>query len=166
VADRGTPHELAEFTQLSSRIADRKATDAERARWRELRLKLTTASPTAAEATNPGVVLKGQPRKEVRVSKKLRFAYTAEKAMPIGFSDEVSAGGLRLTLHHHVDVGAMFLLRLQLAGPNDPDPLTAAAKVAWVKREGNHFQVGLEFVGLKPDESERIAAWMHANRDG
>jgi len=148
----------AEFARLSARIADKQATDAERARWRELRTQL--APPPSPPPLKQGA----KPREHARATKKLRFAYTAEKAMPIGFSDEISPGGLRLTLHHHVDVGASFLFRLQLLGPQDPEPLTVIGRVAWVKREGNHFQVGIEFTGLRPDEKERIEAWVLSDK--
>jgi hypothetical protein len=154
----GTKDELTEFAQLSERIADQKATETERLRWRELRKKLAP-SPTPPPA-------KGEPAREhPRATKKLRFAYTAEKAMPIGFTDEVSAGGMRLTVHQHVEVGALFLLRLHLAGATDGEPLTVTAKVAWTRREGNHFAVGLEFVGLRPEEKERLEAYALSSRD-
>lgn len=170
MAERGTPEDLEEFATLSARIADKKASDAERARWRELRVKLAPATPPAPRpghsATEDLLPLSpaARGRQHPRITKKLRFAYTAEKAMPIGFSDEVSAGGLRLTLHHHVDVGALFVLRLQLGGP-DAEPLGVTGRVAWVKRDGNHFAVGLEFVGLRPDERERIEAWAASARE-
>jgi hypothetical protein len=153
-----TPDEMAEFEILSSRIADRKATEAEHVRWRELRTRLARP-PAPAPSRGP------PPRAHPRVTKKLRFSYTAEKAMPVGFTDEVSAGGMRMTLHHHVDDGALFLLRLQLAGPTDPDPLSVTAKVVWTRRDGNHFQVGLEFVGLRPDEKERLEAYALSVKD-
>jgi hypothetical protein len=85
--------------------------------------------------------------------------------MPIGFSDEVSAGGLRMTLHHHVEVGALFVFRLQLGGPADPEPLNVTGKVAWVKRDNNHFAVGIEFLGLSAADKERLDAYSLAPRD-
>lgn len=147
-----------EFALLSSRIASKEATDAERARWRELRSKL--APPPSPPPLKAGAKV----REHARATKKLRFSYTAEKAMPVTFTDEISPGGLRMTLHHHVDVGALFILRLQLAGPNDPQPLTVTGRAAWVKRDGNHFAVGIEFVNLGPQDKERIEAWSLADK--
>ena len=40
--------------------------------------------------------------------------------------------------------------------------LLVLAKVVWVKREGSHFAVGLEFVSLKPEDRERVEAWAHS----
>jgi hypothetical protein len=143
----------AEFARLSTQIANKRATDPERERWRELRAKL--APPPAPAPLRAGA----KPREHARATKKLRFCYTAEKAMPVSFTDEISAGGLRMTLHHHVDVGSLFILRLQLGG-TEQDPLTVTGRAAWVKRDGNHFAVGIEFVNVRPEDKERIEAWV------
>jgi hypothetical protein len=148
----------AEFARLSARIANKQATDAERSRWRELRASLVPPAPAAP-------VREGfKPREHPRATKKLRFSYTAEMAMPVSFTDEISAGGLRMTVHQHVEVGAKFVFRLQLAGLQDPEPLTVIGRAAWVKRDGNHFSVGIEFVNIRPDEKERIEAWSHSDK--
>ena len=101
----------------------------------------------------------------MRALKKLRVGYAPVKELGVSFSEEVGAGGLRLQSKQHVDVGAQFVLQLELAGASDPDPLTVAARAAWVRRDGNHFQVGLEFIGLRPDERERIDAYALSAKD-
>ena len=60
-----------EFALLSSRIASKEATDAERARWRELRAKL--APPPSPPPLKAGAKV----REHARAIKKLRFSYTA-----------------------------------------------------------------------------------------
>ena len=70
-----------------------------------------------------------------------------------------------MTVYSLVEVGARFVFRLQLAGQQDADPLTVIGRAAWVKREGNHYQVGVEFVGLRAEDKERIEAWVHTAGD-
>jgi len=55
-----------------------------------------------------------------------------------------------------LDTGALMVVRLELGGPG---PLTLTGRVAWCKRDGGHYLAGLEFVGLRDDERERIEAW-------
>jgi len=156
--ERGSDEELvAEFSALSAKVSDKQATDAERARWRELRTRLASPQqpPRGAPPSTPV-------RKHARVVRKLRFAFAPSNQMRVAFAEEVGAGGLKLTMNEHVEVGTQLVLRLELAGPLDADPLLVLAKVAWVKRDGNHFGVGLEFVSLKPEDRERVEAWAHS----
>jgi hypothetical protein len=155
VTPRGTPEEVAEFAALSAKVSDKQATEEERVRWRELRTRLAGPPP-------PPSHLKPAPqRAHARVTRKLKLAYVPVKTMTVTFSDEVGGGGLRFIVHDHVDVGTTLVMRLELAGA-DAEPLATLARVAWVKREGNHYQVGVEFVGLKPEDRERVEAYAHA----
>ena len=47
-------------------------------------------------------------------------------------------------------------------GGVDAEPLTTVARVAWAKRDGENFQIGVELVGLNAEERERIEAYAHA----
>jgi hypothetical protein len=154
----GTPEALAEFRQLSGLVAEKKATPEQVARWRVLRKEL--AGPL--KPVPPPIPNRKDSRKDVRSSRKLRIGYAAVKGLQITFTEEIGAGGIRLTLHTPAEVGALFALRLELAGSGDPDPPFVQAKVVWCRREANHFAVGLEFVGLRPEDRERIEAWAHA----
>jgi hypothetical protein len=160
--ERGTAEELAEFAALSAKVSDKHATEAERARWRELREKL--AGPKPPPRPRPGAA-PPPPRKHARAIKKLRLSFAHVKEMTRAFSEEVGAGGLRLVMSQHVEIGTKLVVRLELKGAGDPDPLIVAAKVVWTNREGNHYQVGLEFEGLRTDERERIEAYAHSTRD-
>jgi hypothetical protein len=146
----GTPDELAEFAALSGRVADKRATDEERARWRALRAKLVAPSPTP-----PG----GQPREHSRGTRKARFHYAVAAEMAVSFAEELGGGGMRMKMNRHVDEGSVVVVRLEL-GPGEP--LTVVARVAWSRRTGGHFSVGLEFLSLRHDERERIEAYTHA----
>lgn len=148
-------NELDEFTQLSAKVAQRTASVDERARWRELRNKLVKpaqAPPTPSD----------QPRAHARMKRKLRVGYMPVKQITVTFTDEVGTGGLRLVMPQHLDTGALLMLRLELAGPGEAEALLAAGRVAWSRREGGHFLVGVEFVGLRPEERERVEAFTHA----
>jgi hypothetical protein len=48
------------------------------------------------------------------------------------------------------------VVRLELG---EPGPLTLSARVAWCRRDGGHYLAGLELIGLRDDERERIEAW-------
>jgi len=154
-----TPDEMAEFQRLSQLVAEKKASAEDLARWRTLRAELSGPLKPAPPSPN-----KIESRKDVRTSRKLRVGYAPAKEMHVTFTDEVGAGGLRLALQQPADVGALFAMRLELAGPGDPDAPLVLAKVVWCKREGNRFAVGVEFVGLKPEDRERIEAWAHAGQ--
>lgn len=145
---------MAEFAALSAKVSDKKATEAELVRWRELRAKLAGPPPPPDKQPAPQ-------RGHSRVTRKLKLSYVPVKDMSVSFSDEVGGGGLRFIVHEHVDVGTTLVMRLELAGA-EAEPLTTLARIAWVKRAGNHFQVGVEFVGLKPEDRERVEAFAHS----
>jgi len=142
------PEELAEFQALSVKVSAKTASDAEKARWRELRARLAKPPPVPPP---PQV-----PRQHARAQKKLKVEFTPLASMQATFTEEVSPGGLKLRVSGHIDTGAVMVVRLEL-GP--PGPLILTARVAWCRREGGHYFVGLEFVDLRDDERERIEAW-------
>jgi hypothetical protein len=155
-----SPEELVEFTALSAKVANRSATEAERARWRELRQKLASPPPVPIDA-RPGAL----PRAHTRRKKKLRVRYSAERELERGFADELGGGGLRIVTSSYHEIGTRFVLSLDLAGADDPSPLAVSARVVWIKRSGGHFLVGLEFEGLRSDDRERIEGFAHAATD-
>lgn len=155
-----TPEELAEFCALSAKVAGRKATDEEVTRWRTMRERLAappSPPPSSVRAAAPE-------RAHARMSRKLRLGWAAARELHVSFADEVSAGGLRVITHEHLEAGTLLVVRLELAGPGDPEPLTATARVAWSRREGGHFACGLELTGLRPEERERLEAFGHAQK--
>lgn len=155
----GRDEELAEFRALSAKVATGEASEAEMQRWRELRNVL--AGPPPPPARTPPA----KPRAHARLARKVRVLYQPVKAMGVTFTEEVSAGGLRLNVAEMLEVGAALLVRLELAGPGDPDAVTSLARVVWCKREGGHYAVGLELVGLQPHERERLEANAHTSRE-
>jgi hypothetical protein len=140
--------ELAEFQALSRKISDRVATDEERARWRELRARLARPLPPPEPLA---------PRREQRHTRKLKVEFAPVEALHATFSDDVSASGVRVRVPTLLNEGTAVVLRLEL-----DVPITVAARVAWCRRDGGHFLAGLEFETLRPDERERVEAWLHA----
>jgi hypothetical protein len=142
---------MAEFLALSAKVSDKTATDAEKARWRELR--------TALQPPKPKPPLPGQkPREHPRASHKLKLHYALVPEMTVAFSDELGGGGLRLRAQKHLDPGTPMVLRIDLENGH---ALTVEANVVWCKREGGHFAVGVEFRDLPSAEAERLEALLH-----
>jgi hypothetical protein len=154
----GRDEELTEFRALSAKVAAEEASEPELQRWRELR-NLLAGPPLPPSRTPPA-----KPRAHARVARKIRVLYQPVKAMSVTFTEEVSAGGLRLNVTEMLEVGTALLVRVELAGPGDPDAVTSLARVAWCKREGGHFAIGVELLGLQPHERERLEANAHAAR--
>jgi len=144
----GAPEELAEFHALSAKVSAKTASDAEKARWRELRAQLAKPPPVPPP---PQVA-----RQHARAQKKLKVEFTPLQSMHATFTEEISPGGLKLRVPAPLDTGALMVVRLELG---EPGPLTLTARVAWCKRDGGHYLAGLEYVGLRDDERERIEAW-------
>jgi PilZ domain len=142
-----------EFLALSAKVSNKAASDAERARWRELRALL---APHRAAPPQPGQT----PRAHPRSSKKLRVHYAALPEMNVSFTDEVGGGGLRFRAQKHFDVGTLLVLRVDVAQPPS-EALTVTARVVWSRREGGHYAVGVEFVALSPADAERLEALAH-----
>jgi hypothetical protein len=160
--ERGTPEERKEFAALSAKVSSKAATEEERTRWRVLRGKLAGPPPPPPAGRKPPA----PQREHARQARKLRLQYTEVKTMLVGFSDELSAGGLRFRLHHFVDTGTMFIMRLELAGANDPNPLMVMARCIWCRHEGGHYLAGVELVNVRPDDKERIEAYLHSEQKG
>ncbi|HEX8952644.1 MAG TPA: PilZ domain-containing protein [Polyangia bacterium] len=144
----GSPGDMAEFQALSLKVSEKTATEPERARWRELRTRLARPQPPPLPPQLP--------RQHARSHKKLKVEYAPVTSMHATFTEEISAGGLKLRVQGLLEVGTMMVVRLELG---EPGPLTLTARVAWCKRDGGHYFAGLELVGLRDDERERIEAW-------
>ena len=144
----GVEDELAEFQALSVRVSAKTADETERARWRELRTRLAKP-PTPVP---PPLVA----RQHARAQRKLKVEFAEVASLHATFTEEISPGGLKLRVSAPLDSGALMIVRLELG---EPGPLTLTARVAWCKRDGGHYVAGLELVGLRDDERERIEAW-------
>ena len=139
---------MAEFQALSLKVSDKTATDEERTRWRELRQQLAKPPPVPPP---PQVA-----RQHVRAQKKLKVEYAPLSSMQATFTEEVSPGGIKLRVPGLLEVGTPMVLRLEVG---EPGPLVLSARVAWCRRDGGHYFAGLELIGLREDERERIDAW-------
>jgi Tfp pilus assembly protein PilZ len=143
-----SPEELAEFQALSLKVSDRTATAAELARWRELRTLLAKPIPTPMPSQIP--------RQHARAARKLKVGFAPLSALHATFTEEISPGGIKIRVPGLIETGVSVVLRLELG---EPGPLTVTARVAWCRRDGGHYLAGLEFVGLRDDERDRIEAW-------
>ena len=139
---------MAEFQALSLKVSDKTATEPERGRWRELRMRLARPQPPPPP---PQVA-----RLHARTQKKLKVEYAPLTSMHATFTEEISPGGIKVRVPGLVEIGTPMVVRLELG---EPGPLTLSARVAWCKRDGGHYFAGLELVGLRDDERERIEAW-------
>ncbi len=139
---------MAEFQALSLKVSERTANAAEKTRWRELRTRLARSVPPPLPPQLP--------RQHERAQKKLKVELAPVSSLHATFTEEVSAGGIKLRVPGHLESGTMMVVRLELG---EPGPLTLSARVAWCKRDGGHYLAGLELVGLRDDERERIEAW-------
>ena len=139
---------MAEFQALSLKVSAKTADENERTRWRELRALLARPTPPVSP---PQVT-----RQHARAQKKLKVEFAPVASLQATFTEEISAGGLKLRVATHLEIGTTMVVRLQLG---EPGPLTLSARVAWCRRDGGHYMAGLEFVDLRVDERERIEAW-------
>lgn len=142
---------MAEFTALSSKIAGGSADEHQKGRWRELRVRLTGRA-----ATDGAPPLTRKTRKDPRATAKLKVGYTPVSELSVTFADNISAGGLQLTVQRHIGVGELVLLHLDL----DVSPVILLSRVVWSNREGGHFRVGVEFLALGAREREQIDAFV------
>jgi hypothetical protein len=143
-----SPEELAEFQALSLKVSDRSATEVERARWRQLRTLLARPIPTPMPSEIP--------RQHARATKKLKVEFAPLSALHATFTEEISAGGIKLRVPGLLETGITMVVRLELGAPG---PLTLSARVAWCRRDGGHYVAGRGLVGFRDDERERIEAW-------
>lgn len=142
---------MAEFQALSLKVSDKTATEPERARWRELRTRLARPQPPPP----PPQVARQHARTQTP-HKKLKIGYVPLTSLHATFTEEISPGGIKLRVQGLIEVGTPMVVRLELG---EPGPLTLSARVAWCRRDGGHYFAGLELVGLRDDERERIEAW-------
>lgn len=162
--ERGSREELAEFAELSAKVAAKAASPEERERWRVLRGRLAGPPPLPPQSLRSAAPVRAHARQAIEGSRKLRIGFAQAKELHITFADEIGAGGLRVTVHELLEVGAPLLLRLEVGGPTDPEPLVTLGRVIRCRREGGHFLCGLELPGLRPEERERLEAYAHAGR--
>jgi hypothetical protein len=154
--------ELTEFQALSRKVSDKTADDAERARWRELRDQLRAAAMPLANAHDSRPHAHDSQPHAQRRTRKLKVEYAAVEELHATFTEQLSASGLELRLSAHVKPDTTMLVRLELGAPG---PIVVTARVAWCRRDGGHFVAGLELVGVRDDERERIEAWLVSASD-
>lgn len=110
---------MAEFQALSQKVSARTASETERARWRELRARLAPPPPVPKP---PHLQ-----RQHARAKKKLKVEFAPVTTLQSTFTEEVSAGGMKLRAPAHLEPGTALVVRLLLG---EAGPMTVAARVA------------------------------------
>ena len=80
----------------------------------------------------------------------------------VGLLGILSVGGMLLIAHRPLPDDALFQFRFNLPdGPGTAQPLEVGAHVLWQDRAGATGQpwIGLRFLGLSPDATQRLRAW-------
>jgi len=108
-------------------------------------------------------------RKFSRIPLTVKVKYDVLKVSPRwaeeNRSNNVSAGGICLTVPEKIDIGA--LLRLKLFLQDEDDFITIKGKVVWVEEFSiNHtsdhkaYDCGLKFVDVDPQDQKKISRYL------
>jgi uncharacterized protein (TIGR02266 family) len=98
-------------------------------------------------------------RTQHRIDLELSITFESESNFFVGFSTNISEGGLFIATHDYKTVGST--LKVRFAIPDDGDPVDVTCAVRWV-REYNSMApsmipgMGVEFVDLSPWDLERV----------
>jgi Tfp pilus assembly protein PilZ len=83
---------------------------------------------------------------------------------PIGYSRDVSLGGMFIDVKESVEPGKMINLRFEL--PNHPYPIKAIAKIIWNKTKSNPKlinSVGVEFIRISAIERLKLKNYLESS---
>ena len=109
-------------------------------------------------------------RKNIRVNCNLDIRYNLvsarEKAGMDSVSRDISAGGTKLILEQKMSPGS--LLEMDVALPQEKNPLKVTGKVAWqreipgdIKKDGiRRFATGIEFVRISHADRQRLSQFV------
>lgn len=76
------------------------------------------------------------------------------------FSYDISGGGMRFRLDTPLEKGERIDTLIRF--PDDPKPVNIVSEVAWQKKiqtnnNKQHYDIGLQYVKMKPEEKERFS---------
>ena len=103
--------------------------------------------------------------KEKRGQNRLPVASVEVYQIPQGellLAQDISATGLRLSCQENFSLYQLIKLFIKL--PNNPSPILALGKVAWIKetfdRSDLPYEIGIEFLDISHENKERIIEWI------
>lgn len=78
-----------------------------------------------------------------------------------GFTRDIAEGGIRFVANRFIPVATNLTLDVNLS--TTPQHLKATSKVVWVRklREGDRYEVGLEFTEISDDDRRRVRTITH-----
>ena len=102
-------------------------------------------------------------RQEQRVSVKVGVSYHSESNLFIGFTENISEGGLFLATYDLLPVGEEIEVQLQL--PDHKEPIRAQAKVRWHRRltdpeSGEIVGFGAQFTDLSANDHDHLKSFI------
>ena len=118
---------------------------------------------------------KGEERRQTfRINTSLIVKYSVEKKYHIrlnGRIKDLSSGGMQLLVNEKLFEGMLLLLEFEL--PESKSAICAEGKVIWKKGNFSErdeagrrtFQTGIQFVNIKPDDKNRLIAYIEKNSE-
>lgn len=123
-------------------------------------------SPPAEEATirrlslEPGA--SEARRRFPRYAVALEMSLTGDHNFYLGFTENVSEGGLFVATHKLQPVGSYVEFEIKL--PGSEQAVCGRGEVRWVREYSEHSDaapgLGIHFVGLEPEAERRVAAFL------
>ena len=113
-------------------------------------------------------------RQAFRINTSFIVKYSVEKKYHIklnGHMKDLSSGGMQLIVSEKLSEGTLLLLEFDL--PESRNSIYADGKVIWNKGtfserneiEKRTFQTGIQFVNIKPDDKNRLVAYIKKNSE-
>lgn len=107
-------------------------------------------------------------RKEDRVPKKLKIAYSSPKALVNSYISNLGLGGLFIQTDQPLDKGSRFDLKISL--PDGEKDLEVHCEVTWIRKEEKVTQkaklppgMGVRFLNFSPEDKKRIEKILPTN---
>lgn len=99
-------------------------------------------------------------REYIRLSETLKIVYKV--IAPAGgqegsFTEDISGGGIRFSLGHHLKLGTVLELSLHL--PEQNKPIVTTGEVVWMREKNDiklPYTVGIKFIKIDPFDRGKI----------
>ena len=102
-----------------------------------------------------------------RLNANIKVDYFIMGIMPVvdeGSSKDISAGGICSVVDENVKVDSVIFLTVHLPDGKDPvkvrGQVVRSAEVTNAKAQEKHYETGIAFIKINPDDQERIAKYV------